>query len=233
MEKKEVLNALKELRTKSSERKFVQSVDFHMNLKYLDLKKPEHKIDFFMQLPKGRGKKLKIGAFVDHQLYTQAKKIFDTVVVKEEFSKWNNKTKEQRKLAASHDFFVAQIDIMAPLAATFGKVLGARGKMPNPKAGCVVPGSANLEPLAARLQNTIRLQTKNELSIKTSIGNTKLSDDDLSDNILAVYNTILSKLPQEKNNIKSVSLKLTMSPVYKFGSGLKSDNKENNGKKKS
>jgi len=234
MEEKEILNALKELREKSPSKKFVQSVDLHINLKYLDLKKPEHKIDLFMQLPKGRGRKLKLGAFVDQQLLAQAKKLFDTVIIKDDFSKWNNKSKEQRKLASSHDFFVAQIEIMTPFAATFGKVLGARGKMPNPKAGCVVPGSANLEPLVSKLKNIIHLQAKNELSIKTCIGNDKMSDNDLSNNILAVYNTILSKLPQEKNNIKFVAIKFTMGPLYKFGSGLKlkSVNKENERKQK-
>ena len=91
MEEKEILNALKELREKSPSKKFVQSVDLHINLKYLDLKKPEHKIDLFMQLPKGRGRKLKLGAFVDQQLLAQAKKLFDTVIIKDDFSKWNNK----------------------------------------------------------------------------------------------------------------------------------------------
>ena len=110
-------------------------------------------------------------------------------------------------MANSNDFFVAQVEIMAQVAVTFGKVLGARGKMPNPKAGCVVPGSiSNLEPIANKLQNTVKLQTKNETSVKTSIGIESMKDEDLADNVLAVYNTLLSKLPQEKNNIKKPSI---------------------------
>lgn len=235
MDKQEVFKALKELREKSPKRNFSQSLDLHMNFKYLDLKKPEHKIDLFMQLPHGIGKKLKLAAFVDQQMFKQAKELFDTVILKEDFARWNNAKKEQKKLAASHDYFVSQVEVMAPLAATFGKILGARGKMPNPKAGCVIPGTASLEPIVKRLQNSIRLQTKNETTVKASVGNDKMSDEDLADNVLAVYNTVLSKLPQEKNNIKFVAIKFTMSPLYKFGQGIKvaQENKKVETKKES
>ncbi len=222
MEKQQVLNTIKELREKSSKKKFSQSVDLLINLQNLDLKKPEHKVDLYLQLPHSRGKKLKIGAFVDSQLAQKARSVFDTVITKEDFPKWNGNKKEQKKLAGSHDYFVSQVEIMAQVAAAFGKVLGARGKMPNPKAGCVVPGSIpSLEPLAAKLQNTVRLQTKNETSVKASIGIESMKDDDLAENILAVYNTLLSKLPQEKNNIKYVAIKLTMGPMIKIGEAVK------------
>ncbi|MBS3152163.1 50S ribosomal protein L1 [Candidatus Woesearchaeota archaeon] len=222
MEKQEVLKSIKELREKSPKKNFSQSVDLVINLQNLDLKKPEHKVDLYLQLPHPRGKKLKLCAFVDAQLAQKAKGVFDNVVTKDEFAKWINNKKEQKKLANSNDFFVAQVEIMAQVAVTFGKVLGARGKMPNPKAGCVVPGSiSNLEPIANKLQNTVKLQTKNETSVKTSIGIESMKDEDLADNVLAVYNTLLSKLPQEKNNIKYTAIKFTMGPIIKIGEQVK------------
>ena len=222
MEKQEVLKSIKELREKSPKKNFSQSVDLVINLQNLDLKKPEHKVDLYLQLPPPTSKKLKLCAFVDAQLAQKAKGVFDNVVTKDEFAKWINNKKEQKKLANSNDFFVAQVEIMAQVAVTFGKVLGARGKMPNPKAGCVVPGSiSNLEPIANKLQNTVKLQTKNETSVKTSIGIESMKDEDLADNVLAVYNTLLSKLPQEKNNIKYTAIKFTMGPIIKIGEQVK------------
>ena len=222
MDKNQVANAIKQLREKSPKKNFSQSVDLVINLQNLDLKKPEHKVDLYLQLPHPRGKKLKLCAFVDAQLAQKAKGVFDNVVTKDEFAKWINNKKEQKKLANSNDFFVAQVEIMAQVAVTFGKVLGARGKMPNPKAGCVVPGSiSNLEPIANKLQNTVKLQTKNETSVKTSIGIESMKDEDLADNVLAVYNTLLSKLPQEKNNIKYTAIKFTMGPIIKIGEQVK------------
>lgn len=222
MEKQEIVNTLKQLREKAPKRKFSQSVDLIVNLQNLDLKKPEHKVDLYLQLPHSIGKKVRICGFVDAQLAQKAKSAFNTVITKEEFTKWNNNKKEQKKLATSHDFFVSQVEIMAQVAATFGKTLGARGKMPNPKAGCVVPGNIpNLDGLTNKLQNTVRLQTKNETSVKTSIGVENMKDEDLAENVLTAYNTLLAKLPQEKNNIKYVAIKFTMSPMIKIGDAVK------------
>ena len=118
---------------------------------------------------------------------------------------------------------------MVPVAATFGKILGARGKMPSPKAGCVIPGATNLEPIVTRLQNTIRLQTKNKLSLKATIGTEKMDDSEIADNVLAAYNNVLPKLPQEKNNVRYVALKLTMSPLVKINTEEKSEKKKKHG----
>ncbi len=218
MNKEEILKTIKELREKSPKKKFSQSVDLIVNLQNLDLKKPEHKVDLYFQLPHSKGKKLKLCAFVDAQLESKAKGLFDTVITKNDFPKWLNNKKEQKKLASSHDFFIAQVELMTQIAQTFGKVLGSRGKMPNPKAGCVVPGAIpTLEPIVKKLQNTIRLQAKNELSVKASIGTEQMKDEELADNILASYNTLLSNLPQEKNNIKYIAVKFTMGPLFKIG----------------
>ncbi len=222
MEKQDVLNAIKLLREKSPKKNFVQSIDILINFKDLDLKKPEHKVDSYIQLPHPTGKKIKLCALIDEQLNKQAQTLFDKVILKTDFDKWKKDVKGQKKLANEYDFFVAQAEIMIPLAVAFGKVLGARGKMPNPKAGCVVPGTANLEPITQRLKNIIRLQTKNELSVKTQIGNEKMDNDKLAENILAVYNNIIPRLPQEKNNLKYVALKLTMGPLIKISGGSKS-----------
>jgi ribosomal protein L1 len=44
-----------------------------------------------------------------------------------------------------------------------------------------------------------------------------MKDEDIAENILSFYNTILSLLPQEKNNIKNIFLKLTMSKPLLIG----------------
>ena len=221
MEKKEILEAIKQLKEKSPKKQFTQSIDLVVNLQQYDLKKNE-KLDFYVTLPHPRSKKVKLGAFVDAQLAQQAKKFFDVIITKEEFPKWINNKKEQKKLASEHDYFVAQVELMANMAGIFGKILGARGKMPNPKAGCVVPGNIpSLEPLVNRLQNTVRLQTKNEASLKAAIGDEKMKDEDVAENILSVYNNLLQKLPQGTNNIRYLALKLTMGPLLKIQSEAK------------
>ncbi len=217
MEKNDISSVIITLRKDSPKRNFPQTVDLVINLRGLDLKKPEEKVELFVPLPHSKGKKITVCAFLDQTLAVKAKGVFDKIITKEEFASWNGKKAEQKRLASAYDYFVAQADLMAPLAATFGKVLGPKGKMPNPKAGCVFPGTIpHLAPIKDKLATLARLQTKGELSIKTSVGVDSMNDDAITDNVLAVYNTLLTKLPQEENNVKNVGIKFTMGPLFRI-----------------
>ena len=89
--------------------------------------------------------------------------------------------------------------------------------MQNPKAGCVVPPNANLKPLCEKLQKTVRLQTKNDPIIQTMVGNEKMEDEEVIDNIMTVYDTLIHNLPSGNNNIKNVFIKLTMGKALEIG----------------
>lgn len=210
MEKKAILNALERLRKHSKKRNFNQTVDLIITLKEIDIKKPENQLDIFLELP-NKKKGTKLCAFVGPELKEQAMKVFDKVITSEEIDTWRGKIKEQKSLAKEYDFFVAQANIMPKIAAIFGKVFGPRGKMPNPKAGCVVSPKANLEQLCSKLRKTVRLTTKKAPMIQCAVG--KENDDDaaISENVLAVFNAVVHALPREKANIKKVFVKFTMS----------------------
>jgi ribosomal protein L1 len=51
--------------------------------------------------------------------------------------------------------------------------------------------------------------------VQCSIGKESMEESKLAENAIAVYNQILHALPQEKNNIKHVMLKLSMSKPIK------------------
>ena len=103
-------------------------------------------MDTFITLPHTKGKKAKVCALIGPELEQQAKQVCDSVVLSDSFDRFKDK-KDIKKLADSFDFFIAQANIMPKIATAFGRVFGPRGKMPNPKAGCVVPPNANLKPL--------------------------------------------------------------------------------------
>jgi len=209
MDKDKVISNLKKLKEKPSQRKFTQSVDLIVNLKDIDLKKPEQSLNLYSTLHFGKGKKVKVCGLVGPELLPQAKEVLDAAISVDDFSKYENK-KEAKKLATTYDFFIAQATIMPKLATVFGRVFGPKGKMPNPKAGCVVPPNANLKPLYERLQKTVRLQTKNDPIVQTMVGNEKQSEEEIADNVMTIYEALVHTLPGGKNNIKSVLLKLTM-----------------------
>lgn len=209
MKKESILIALNELRDKGAKRKFSQTVDLIINLKNFDIKKTENKIDSFLVLPNGLGKKVKVCGLVDQELVNQAKEILDHVVTKDQFTVL--KKQEIKKLARDYDFFVAQATLMVEIAKYFGKVLGPRGKMPNPKSGCVVALNANLKLLHEKLQKMVRANPKSEAAIKCQVGKETLTDDELAGNIMHIYENVLKLLPREKENLGKVYVKLTMS----------------------
>lgn len=215
MDKTQVTQTLKKVKESSQKRNFTQSYDLIINLKDIDLKKPEQSVNFFVTLHYSKGKKAKICALVGPELLPHAKEVCDLVISVDDFSKYQDK-KQARKLATSYDFFIAQATIMPTIAQVFGRVFGPKGKMPNPKAGCVVPPNANLKPLYEKLQKTVRLQTKNDPIIQTMVGNQKMDDEEVIDNIIAVYDALIHNLPNGENNIRNVFLKLTMGRAFEI-----------------
>jgi large subunit ribosomal protein L1 len=211
-----VLKALKEAKEKSPKRNFKQSVDYIVALKGLDLKKPDQQQDFFIQLHHPRSKKVKVCGLVGPELYEQAKEALDKAILVDDFASFKDK-KSIKNLANEFDFFVAQANIMALVAKNFGRVFGPRGKMPNPKAGCVVPPNANLKSLYEKLQATVHVKVKNQLQAQFNVGYEDTDEKVVVDNILTIYKQLINHFPQDKNNIKAQYIKLTMGKPVQIG----------------
>ncbi len=212
MNKENFKKAIELVKNNSPKRNFKQAYDLVINLKDLNLKKPDQQVSNWTVLIYGKGKKVRVCALVGPELSDTAKENCDTVVMHADFPKYAENKKLIKKLAKTHDFFIAQANTMPAVAKTFGRILGSRGKMPNPKIECVVPPNANLKPLVEKLQKTVALIAKTQPSIKCLIGTEEMKDEEVLDNIMAVYNNLVHNLPAEERNIKNIQLKLTMGP---------------------
>ena len=215
MDRKEALEFVKELRKHAKQRKFVQAVDLVINLQDLDFKKPDHQLDFYVTLPFGTGKKKRIGAFVDVDMFDDAKQVCDMVIPLYQFEEFGKDKKKIKKLAKSIDFFIAQSTIMTKIAANFGRVLGPKNKMPNPKAGCVVLPKSNLKPLYDKLQKTVRVLARAKPLVQITIGREDMADEQIAENLFAIYDQMIHHLPKERNNVKNVFIKTTMGQPVK------------------
>lgn len=213
MNKESIIKALNELR-KSKKRNFPQTVDLIITLKDVNLKNPSDNLDFYIPLPAKILKTKKICAFAGTELVESAKQSCDKVISQPDFNKFDKKA--IKKLAEDFDYFIAQANIMGKVAGAFGRVLGPRGKMPNPKAGCVVPPKAALGPLYNRLQSTIKISAKKFPVIQLKVGSEEMSDEELAKNIVYFYDQIEHHLPKERHNIKGALIKLTMGKPLKI-----------------
>jgi large subunit ribosomal protein L1 len=197
--------ALEELR-KDKERKFDQTVDLIINLQKYSVKK--NPINLFINLPH-KSKEKKIAAFLE------AKNKFVDTISLDEFKKYNDK-KKLKSLVKKYDFFIAQGSIMPKVAATFGRVLGPAGKMPSPQLGIILNADEKtIADLKEKINLSVKIRAK-ESSIKLPIGKQSMPDKEIIENAMAVYNEILKNLPREKENIKNVEIKFTMTKPQKI-----------------
>jgi large subunit ribosomal protein L1 len=212
MDKNLLLDTIKKVK-ESSKKNFIQKIDLIINLKNLNLKKPEDNIDLFVNLPHSPGKTIKVCALIGREMSEQAS-VFDKAITKEEFQDYQDK-KIMKNLVNEYDYFVAQANLMTDVAKFFGRTLGPKNKMPNPKYSGVINPGMNLKEIKTRLEKTVRLKTKNETIIKTYVGNQNMTEEQISENILSCYNSLIRALPQEEANVKNIILKLTMGPIFK------------------
>jgi large subunit ribosomal protein L1 len=189
-------------------RNFSQSYDLIIACKDLNLKNPAEQVEFFATLPHTLGKRRTVCALVGPEMIDDAKRAVDLALEQTQFERMEKK--DLRKVAAKFDYFVGQANIMPKIAASFGRVLGPRGKMPNPKAGCIVPPKAPLGPLIERLQKTVKVSLKKAPTVQTLVGTQAMPEQQVIDNIKALYEQIVHNLPKEENNVRHVYLKVTM-----------------------
>ena len=215
MDKNKILKTLEHVRKASKKRNFNQTFDVDIRIKNYDIKK-DGNIDLFINLPYNRGKKVKICALIGPELAAKAKETCDFVVSIDEFPKYAKDKKAAKKLANECDWFIAQANLMPKVAASFGRVLGPKGKMPNPKASCIVPPTANLEPLCNKLRKTVKVVAKTIPMIQCIVGKEDMKDEEVSDNIWTIYDGLIHHLSAGKDNVRSVFLKLTMSKPVKL-----------------
>jgi large subunit ribosomal protein L1 len=202
---KDLVKKIKEAKENSKPRKFKQSWDLTINVKGIDLKKPENRFKLDFMLPEGRGKDLKVCVIAD-ALASEAKKHADLVISKDEIPALSKDKKRLKNLAREYDWFFGEATLMAEIGKSLGVVLGTRGKMPKP-----VPPKVSIAPFIGRARKSTLIALKETSVIHIPIGSDDMDPEKIATNAQAVYKAVIEKLPKGRTSIKSMYLKLTMS----------------------
>jgi large subunit ribosomal protein L1 len=193
-----ILKAVQAARASAKKRNFSQSFDLIVNLKLIDLKKPENRINEIFALPEGRGKDAEVVLFSDG-----AKDAGCTTYNSNDIDRLARGKREVKKIANSTDFFLSEPKLMPTIGKTLGRVLAPRGKMP-----AVV--ATDQKAVIERHKKSVRIKLKDSPVIQCTVGIESMKDEDVAENIEAVLNFLEKRLPKGKNSIGKSLIKLTM-----------------------
>jgi large subunit ribosomal protein L1 len=179
-------------------RNFVESVDLSINLKNIDMKNPSNRISEDVILPFSC-REAKICVFADGETAMMAKELADSIISSDEIKTMDKKMVV--KLAKDHDFFVAEASLMPLIGKNLGRILGPRGKMPEPI-------SSGIEEVLKKLKRTVKLRSGDKLTFHVLVGKRDMEIAQTAENIDTILNRMRMILKEEK--IKSVYVKTTM-----------------------
>ncbi|MGA2386115.1 MAG: 50S ribosomal protein L1 [Candidatus Bathyarchaeia archaeon] len=212
LDNKTILEAIKQAKTKSGEKKFNQTVDLILDITEIDMKSPEGKIQEIVELPHDTGKPNRICVIASGEFALKAKNAnADFVVERADLDALNGKKKDLRKLAADYDVFISEAPLMPLVGRILGPVLGPRGKMPIP-----VPPNADIAALINKHRKTVVVRLRNQPIIQVSVGSEQMKDEDLVDNTMVVLRVLDGKLKRGLKNVKYAFIKTSMGEPVKI-----------------
>nr|WP_193333243.1 50S ribosomal protein L1 [Mycoplasma crocodyli] len=204
------LNEAIELAKKTSYAKFDASIDLAFNLN-LDVRKAEQQLRGSVLLPFGTGKKIRVLVVTNTPEKQKAAKAAGADIVVD------GPALEQKIKEDDFDFDVMVADpAMMPLLGKYGKKLGPKGLMPNPKTGTVTPTPEKaVEELKKGKAN---YRTDKAGIVHTLIGKASMSTSDLTENAKTIINLIKKLKPAVVKGTYMLNLTVssTMGPSVKI-----------------
>jgi large subunit ribosomal protein L1 len=206
LDRKTLIDAVKEAKTRSGEREFNQTVEFILDIKEIDMKSPEGKIQAVVDLPHATGKQNKICVVASGELALKARQAkADVVLEKSDLEAYAGNKKQLRKLANAYDVFLSEAPLMPLVGKILGPALGPRGKLPVP-----VPPNADIAPLINKHRKTVVVKMRNQPIIQCAVGTADMKEEQIVDNIQAILRLVEGKLKRGLKNVKLAFIKTSM-----------------------
>jgi large subunit ribosomal protein L1 len=200
-EKYNISDAIKYLREDSKKREFKQSFDLVINLKNIDLKKPENKFSKDIILPHGRGKDITVCVISDSIKDAVRKDYIESV---------SRDKKEAKRFVKNYDFFVCEAPLMPIVGKILGRYMAPVGKMPKP-----FPSGGNSSSIIEDAKKSVRIKLRDTPVIHAYVGSESMEDSQIKENVEKIINETKKSIPP-KAQIRNIYLKLTMSKPVKL-----------------
>ena len=212
LDTKALIESVKEAKSKTKKKKFTQSVELIINLRDIDMKKPESKIQELIELPYPVGKESKICVIATGELALKAKKAgADLVIERTELEALAGNKKRQKTLVNDYDYFVSEAPLMPTVGRVLGAVLGPKGRMPTP-----VAPTANIADTIEKQRKIVQIRLRGQPVLQCRIGTEDMSDEQIAENIETVIRRLEGKLKRGLKNVRSIVVKTAMGPPIKM-----------------
>jgi large subunit ribosomal protein L1 len=196
-------------------RKFDETVETHFNLG-LNVRHADQQLRGTLMLPHGTGREMRVAVFAEGDKAREAEEAGADVVGSAELA---------GQIEGGFDEFdiaIATPDLMA-VVGRLGRILGPRGKMPNPKAGTVTfdVGKAVRDAKAGKLE----YRTDRGANVHVSIGKKSFDERALLENYAALIDEIVRAKPSAAKGryIRSITVATSMGPGIKIDPGRTRD----------
>jgi len=184
--------------------KFDESIEVHVRTG-LNVRHADEQLRGTIALPNGVGRDVKVAVFAQGAKVAEAEAAGADVVGAQDLAK---------RIQDGFDDFdvaIATPDLMGTVGK-LGRILGPRGKMPNPKTGTVTfdVGKAVREAKAGKLE----YRTDRGANVHISIGKKSFGEKQLLENYAAILDEIVRAKPSAAKGryIRSITLTTTMGP---------------------
>jgi large subunit ribosomal protein L1 len=186
------------------ERKFDETVEVHLNLG-LNVRHAEQQLRGTLMLPHGTGREVRIAVFAEGEKAKEAEDAGANVVGSADLA---------TEIEGGFDDFdvaIATPDQMGTVGK-LGRILGPRGKMPNPKTGTVTMdvGKAVTDAKAGKLE----YRTDRGANVHVAIGKRSFDERALVENYAALIDEIMRAKPAAAKGryVRRITLTSTMGP---------------------
>jgi large subunit ribosomal protein L1 len=184
--------------------KFDETVEVHFNLG-LNVRHAEQQLRGTLMLPHGTGRETRVAVFAEGEKAKEAQEAGADIVGTADLAK------QIEEGFDDFDVAIATPDQMGNVGK-LGRILGPRGKMPNPKTGTVTMdvGKAVRESKAGKLE----YRTDRGANVHVALGKKSFDERQLLENYAALIDEIMRAKPAAAKGryIRGITLTSTMGP---------------------
>lgn len=188
--------------------KFIETVEMHANLS-IDPKYADQQLRTTVTLPNGIGKEVKIAVLTNEENFNEAKSAGAEIVGNDDL------IEEITRGNLNFDLLITTPNMM-PKLAKLGRILGPKGLMPSPKSGTVTNNiTITLEEFR---KGKFEYKADKTGVVHVSFGKSNFPDEQLVENLIALYTSIEQNRPSgvKGKYFKSLFICTSMGPSIKL-----------------